>query len=294
MEPPDTTESTRPTRGPRIWPWLLVLLLGAGGAGVWYVLQHPRGPAEAPVVADAGTTSMDAGPRASIEEGDALLHELGAGWSKDPLYAKWLAALVLRQLVAATQLVADGDSPRPSLPFLAIQGPFAVREQPVAAPPPKGRQKKKAPSPPPRLFIDPASYARYDELTAVFGSIDAAAAGDAWGRLRPYCEAAFSEIGRPGARFDDVLAAAIGRVAGVALVEGELELEPRGAVYAFKDPALEALSAAEKHLLRMGPKNARVVQAQLRTFASHAGLDAGRDAGRSLDGTREPGRAARY
>ena len=39
-----------------------------------------------------------------------------------------------------------------------------------------------------------------------------------------------------------------------------------------KEPELEALSPAEKHLFRMGAKNAQVVQSSLKRFASAAGL----------------------
>jgi hypothetical protein len=46
-------------------------------------------------------------------------------------------------------------------------------------------------------------------------------------------------------------------------------------VWAFADPELEALSAAEKHLLRMGPENARQVQEKLSELAELLGYPAG-------------------
>jgi hypothetical protein len=45
-----------------------------------------------------------------------------------------------------------------------------------------------------------------------------------------------------------------------------------GAVYAFSDPKLEALGPVEKHLLRMGPRNARLVQAKAREIEGALGL----------------------
>ena len=39
-------------------------------------------------------------------------------------------------------------------------------------------------------------------------------------------------------------------------------------VYHFEDPALEGLSPAEKHLLRMGPVNTMKIQGGLRRLAS--------------------------
>lgn len=273
MEQPAAQASAKRTR---VWPFVVIVLLAVAGGVGWFVSRQPRGPLEAPPV-DAGSpgAERDAGPALSIDEGDLLLQKWAGAWSSDALVAQWLHAASLRHLVSATQLVAEGNSPRPALPFVSISGSFAVREEqhPGARPVKKG--KKKGPPPPrgERLFISPESYARYDAITRAFGSLDAAAAGEAWSKLEPYCEVAFGEIGRPGARFHDTLAAALERVLSVQVPSGEIEVVGKGAVYLFKDPALESLSPAEKQLLRMGPDNVKVIQDQLRSFASHAGLD---------------------
>jgi hypothetical protein len=281
MEPKTEQAPLPPRSGPRVWPFVLVLLLVAVGLGVWFVVAQPRGPVES-VAVDAGTpvvaAPVDAGPALSLDDGDALLKKLAAPWSKEALYAKWLDALVLRQLVAATQLVAEGNSPRAAVPFISIAGSFAVREEevPGSAPPPAKKKSKSKVPPPPRevrTFIATQSFARYDSIAAVFGSIDAAAAGEAWSKLEPFCDVAFGEISRPGTRFHDTLRTAFTKLLAVHVPEGEVELVPKGAVYAFKDPQLEALSAAQKHLVRMGAKNAQLVQAQLRQFAEHAKLE---------------------
>lgn len=69
-----------------------------------------------------------------------------------------------------------------------------------------------------------------------------------------------------------MLAQAIGRLTHVAVPAGTVEVIPRGAFYSYADPRLEALSSAEKHLLRMGPENMRKVQTKLTEFASALGL----------------------
>ncbi|MFZ5440883.1 MAG: DUF3014 domain-containing protein [Myxococcota bacterium] len=267
---PNVAPPSKPTR---IWPVVLVLLLLAGGGVVgWGVFLTPRGREAAVVVEDAGVAEvLDAGPSRSVDEGDALLKQLAARWSADAEYARWLDSLSLRHLVSATLLVAEGNSPRPALPFLSLSAPFSVREE-QGPPPPR---KKKGPPPPreERLFISAESTARYDVLVKVLGSVDAAAAGDAWARLEPYCDAAFGEISRPGTRFRDTLTTAVKRVLAVQVPEGELEVVGRGGVYVFKDPALEARSALDKQLLRMGAANAKVLQEQLRVFAAHAHLE---------------------
>jgi hypothetical protein len=39
-----------------------------------------------------------------------------------------------------------------------------------------------------------------------------------------------------------------------------------GGIYTFADPKLEALPAVEKHLLRMGPRNMRRIQAKAKAL----------------------------
>lgn len=268
MEPNPTPSPPRRSA----WPFVLLgLVLVAGAAFLaWRVLLPPRVPLETPVALDAGAPPVvavaeaDAGPAVSVEDGDALFKQLAADWSADPLFAKWLDAASLRHLVAAVQSVADGESPRTSLPFVTLAGGFSVRE--VKA---KGTKRRPAVA---RQFISAESYARYELPTQALTSVPAATAGAAYGQLRPFLDAVFSEVGRPGKRFDDVFTAALERLIAVPLPEGEVEVVPKGLAFAFKDESLERLSPAEKHVLRMGRTNASALQTWLKTFGESAGL----------------------
>jgi hypothetical protein len=55
-----------------------------------------------------------------------------------------------------------------------------------------------------------------------------------------------------------------------------LRVEPRGIGYGYVDPRLEQLSGAQKQLLRLGPRNARLVQDSLRRIALAMGIPADR------------------
>jgi len=46
------------------------------------------------------------------------------------------------------------------------------------------------------------------------------------------------------------------------VVDGEVELTPDRGLYRFADAKLERLREVEKHLLRMGPRNSRTIQAK--------------------------------
>lgn len=256
-EPTDPDPTHPPLRQRRIWPFLLIPLLVIGAFLLVYrIVNEPRGAEGTPTVLLAQELELpklfDGGQLVSVDEGDRQLRELAAGWSADPIVARWLNVMSLRHLVAAAQLMAEGENVKPAVPFISIPGQFAVREEGD------------------RLFIAQASYARYDVLMRVVGSIDAAAAGDAYVKLQPFIESAFAEIGRPGTAFGDVLSKAVRRVVQVKLLDGEVELVPKGAVYGFKDPEVEKLTSGEKQVLRMGPKHGALLQRQLRTFAEHA------------------------
>ena len=57
----------------------------------------------------------------------------------------------------------------------------------------------------------------------------------------------------------------------------DLAVHPRGAVvYSYADEGLESLTGAQKHLIRMGPRNARLVKDKLREIAVALGIPAER------------------
>ena len=251
---PETPEAPTPRRGPG-WTVPVLVLLAAGGWGAWWLMKQ-RPPVEAPVAAvDAG--APDAGAvEPPLQESDPEVRHQLAGVSGDPLWRSWLEQVDLaRRFAAAVQQVADGDSPRVSVPFLAPAGAFQVREP------------KRGPA-----TIDPRSHARYDGVAKAFASIDTPKAAAAYRALHPLLDRAWRELGPPGTRFDDALARAVARLLEVPVPKGEVEVVPKGALWAFKDEALERRTAAEKHLLRMGPENMLRVQVKLRELQGGLGL----------------------
>ena len=83
---------------------------------------------------------------------------------------------------------------------------------------------------------------------------------------------AFDELGYVNLSFDDRLARALGRLVDVPVPEGDVMLRATSVTFQYADPELEGLSPAQKHMLRMGPHNMRLVQTKLRAFARAAGL----------------------
>jgi len=56
------------------------------------------------------------------------------------------------------------------------------------------------------------------------------------------------------------------------VADGNVLVVYKGALNAFANPRLEDLTAAQKQLLRMGPRNARVIQGKLGEIAAVLGM----------------------
>ena len=190
-----------------------------------------------------------------LAESDAVVRELAGGLSQHPGLSGWLSGQgLIQRFVAVVDNLAEGTSPRPHLLFLAPEASFQTVTR-------NGR-----------LYVDPRSYARYDAAADVIASLDPRSSVQLYRQLQPLCEEAYRELGHPPGRFDDVVAKAIHTLLATPVVDGEIELRPKVVTYAFADPRLEALSPAQRHLLRMGPRNVRLIQGELRAMAAALGV----------------------
>jgi hypothetical protein len=159
-----------------------------------------------------------------------------------------------RTFVAGIERVAQGKSPRTQMAVLAPEGGFQAAADGVGG-----------------LVATPESFARYDLIADIASAIDTEAVALAYQRLRPLLNEAYREIGPQGADFDRALARAIAVLQQVPIVDSPaLEATVEG--YRYRNPELEALSPAQKHLLRMGADNVRRLQAKLAALAAAIGL----------------------
>ena len=121
------------------------------------------------------------------------------------------------------------------------------------------------------LFVDPRSHARYAPIAAAVDSVDPHVAALLCATLKPRLDEAYGELGREGS-FDGALERAIVAMLRTPAPGGNVRLVPKGAAYGFEDEALESLTPAQKHLARMGTRNARVIQDKLRQIALAIGI----------------------
>jgi hypothetical protein len=87
-------------------------------------------------------------------------------------------------------------------------------------------------------------------------------------RLYPLLQRAYEELGYPDRYFNDRVIDVIDHLLATPEPTGPLLLEQPKVLYRFADQDLEARSAGQKLLLRMGVAHARVVKEKLRQFRS--------------------------
>ena len=93
--------------------------------------------------------------------------------------------------------------------------------------------------------------------------------------LKPRIEEAYRELGLTEP-FDRTLERALVMLLRTPPIDPGVRLTPKGALYLYEDPALERLTPAQKQFARMGPRNVRTIQAQLREIALALGIPPGR------------------
>jgi len=124
-----------------------------------------------------------------------------------------------------------------------------------------------------RFVIDPRTYDRFSRIAGAATSIDARSAGRLYQSFKPLLQTAYDELGNQEP-IDRAIERAITSLLQVPAIDGDVRVEQagEGIGYAYSDAKLEDLNAPQKQLLRMGAKNIRLIQAQLRTFATTIGL----------------------
>jgi hypothetical protein len=214
--------------------------------------QRPRTP---PSRAGAPPAPESASPLPDLDTSDAFVRALVGALSKRPELVVWLANEdLVRRFVAAVDNVAEGRSPRTHLAFLGPAGDFPVVGEG------------------PTLHADPRGERRYTALAVTVASLDVEGSVRAYNRLEPLFEAAYVDLGHPEGGFGGRLTQAIAELLAVPFVSGSPGLTAHVFSYRYTDPELEELSEAQKHLLRMAPRNVRAVQSKLRELARSLGI----------------------
>jgi hypothetical protein len=107
---------------------------------------------------------------------------------------------------------------------------------------------------------NPARYAPYVRLAE---AVDEKKLVALYVRFYPLFQRAYEDLGYPKGYFNDRLVEVIDHLLAAPDVKQPIKLVRPKVMYQFSDPELEALSAGQKTLIRMGGENARKIKAKL-------------------------------
>jgi hypothetical protein len=113
-----------------------------------------------------------------------------------------------------------------------------------------------------RMVLSPENFARYDGYIALIEGVDAGTLMMTYQHYSPLFQEAWEDNGGDGS-FDDRLVDLIDHLLETPDVPGPIYLTKPEAVYLFEEPVLEAMSAGQKILIRMGSANAAIVKEKL-------------------------------
>ena len=252
-----------------VWS-VLVILLGGIGAAYYYVWQQGR---EAPAPTPAPPTQLRApiSPPAltaptrypieaaapadkglpPLDQSDAaLLEALASALPR----SRWLAILagdgLIRRIVATVDSLPRERVAVKLMPVKSVPGIFIVAG--------KG----------PDLAIGSANAARYAPYVNVAQAVDAHKLVAVYRLFYPLFQQAYRELGYPDAYFNDRLVVAIDDLLAAPADPEPLALVQPKVLYEFADRDLDARSAGQKIMMRMGSENAARAKEALRAIRS--------------------------
>jgi hypothetical protein len=194
-------------------------------------------------------------PLPPVDETDPLVRELVGKLSSHPKVLAWLATdKLIRNFTVVLVNIGEGHTPANQLRALALDAPFTASTEDGPG------------------VITAASYRRYDPYADAFASLDARGSAHLYATLKPRIDEAYRDLGYPQGDADEALKKAVLELLQVPVIDKPIAVRRTSVSYTYEDPKLETLSAAQKQLLRMGPRNVRLVQAKLREMAPYLGI----------------------
>lgn len=255
-----------------IWWWAAGVALVTVAAGGWWwwssrapapqaVAEAPQPPAAEAAMAEPPPTEhpIESAPAAQAAASAESLPPLA---ESDSALRSALSGLVGEQALLqffqmtglATRFVATVDNlPRSkvSTQVLPLRGPGGV----LAVDGNAGE-----------LMIGAGNAGRYAAHLGLLDAVDIKKAAALYVRFYPLLQQAYRDLGYPQGHFNDRLVAVIDHLLATPQVAEPIRVVQPKVLYQFDDPDLEARSAGQKLLLRMGAANAARVKHVLREF----------------------------
>lgn len=250
-------------------PWLIALavvvaLLACAAAWRYFTLDEQKvavappkppeeappakvEPAPAPVEPSFVTRREPSVSLPSLEQSDAMVRNAISGLVGEKAFNNFVIPKdLVRRIVATVDNLPRSTAPRRVMPLNAARGAFLVTQSDAP------------------LRIDAGNSLRYAPYVRVFEAVDARTLVRNYIDAYPLFQKAYEELGYPGKYFHDRLLEAINNLLDAPELNSPATLNRAKVLYEFADPDLEARSAGQKIMIRMGTDNELAVKAKLR------------------------------
>ena len=219
------------------------------------VIAPPKAPAASPALSEPEVAPRHPLERAApatpltLDNSDAaLLADMSRLAGVHGLLQWLLPTNVVRHIVATVDALPRRQVPLQVLPTRPVPGNFVVSQYDD------------------ETVIGSDNGERYLPYVHLLTSIDPAAAASSYRRFYPLFQQAYRNLGYPKGYFNDRLIEAIDDALATSEVPTPIRVEAPRAMWRYVDPDIEALSAGQRILLRMGEANVEAVRAWLKAF----------------------------
>lgn len=242
-------------------------VIAAGGLGAWYffsIATHPVVPAKSsadasPVAVASATQSTEPAiahplpavaahgdPPPDMSQSDAALLAALPVATGPGAVAEYLEPDgIIRRIVVTVDNIPRQKIPAGHRPVRRFGEPFHADGDELHA------------------TLDQQNYARYKPYVAVVRNLDVAALMKIYLRFYPLLQQAYQDLGYPKGYFNDRLVETIDVLLAAPQPSAPIDLVRPNVLYEYADPALEALPAGQKLMIRLGPDNAATIKAKL-------------------------------
>lgn len=246
------------------WIFALIVTLLGGAAALYYFWPRsepapaqpapaaaqpaPQAPAETGVRHPLETAAPDASKGLpTLENSDSMMRDaLSALIGAKPFTDLVYPAGLVRRIVATIDNLPRETAPARMLPWQPVPGAFVTAGEGD------------------RAVIAARNAARYDPYVRVVQSIDSRALVRRYIDSYPLFQQAYEQLGYPGKYFNDRVIEAIDDLLAAPELPAPPKLAQPKVRYTFADPELEALSAGQKLMIRVGHENEMKLKAKLR------------------------------
>ncbi len=186
-------------------------------------------------------------PLPALEDSDGPVTQVYEELFGEPALERWFnLANPVRHMVATIDNAGREKMAVKQRPLKPVEGGFLV----------EGNEE--------RMVIHPDNSRRYVPYVRLAETLDLDRMAERYFHFYPLFQQAYEELGYPDAYFNDRLVEVIDLLLATPEPRQPVVLVRPHVLYEYADPELEALSAGQKILIRVGPDNAARLKARLR------------------------------